>query len=192
MTIALTLIVGALLALAYAYSGSFDAGADEPHGALVHRGLETARERSIAVRLDGILAPNLADPSLIAAGAGEYSQMCSGCHLAPGVANTELRRGLYPQPPELADEHMRREATGAARQFWIFKHGLKMTAMPAWGATHDDPTIWGMVAFLQVLPELTPEQYVQMTTNGETNHEASGRPHVHAGGATDHVDGDEP
>jgi mono/diheme cytochrome c family protein len=34
-----------------------------------------------------------------------------------------------------------------------------MSAMPAWGASHDDPTIWSMVAFLQKLPGMTPQQY---------------------------------
>ena len=43
--------------------------------------------------------------------------------------------------------------------FWVIKHGIKMSAMPAWGSSHDDPTIWSMVAFLRKLPELSPEQY---------------------------------
>ena len=35
--------------------------------------------------------------------------------------------------------------------------------MPAWGPTHDDQRIWAMVAFLQKLPDLTPEQYQILT-----------------------------
>jgi hypothetical protein len=31
--------------------------------------------------------------------------------------------------------------------------------MPAWGTSHDDATIWSMVAFLRKLPELTPAEY---------------------------------
>jgi len=36
-----------------------------------------------------------------------------------------------------------------------------MSAMPAWGldGSHDDQTIWSMVAFLEKLPGMTPEQY---------------------------------
>lgn len=34
-----------------------------------------------------------------------------------------------------------------------------MTGMPARGASHDDATIWALVAFLQRLPTLTPEEY---------------------------------
>jgi mono/diheme cytochrome c family protein len=39
-----------------------------------------------------------------------------------------------------------------------------MSAMPAWGSTHDDATIWSMVAFLQKLPSMTPEQYQAIVT----------------------------
>jgi mono/diheme cytochrome c family protein len=113
---------------------------------------QTARERSIAVRSKDISVPTLADPKAVAAGATEYAEMCAGCHLAPGVKDNEMRPGLYPS---------------AARQFWIIKHGIKMSAMPAWGKTHDDATIWTIVAFLQELPTLTPEQYSDMTKESE-------------------------
>jgi hypothetical protein len=43
--------------------------------------------------------------------------------------------------------------------FWAIKHGIKMSAMPAWGVSHDDATIWSMVAFLQKLPDMSPAQY---------------------------------
>jgi len=39
------------------------------------------------------------------------------------------------------------------------KHGIKITGMPAWGVTHSDKPLWDVVAFLQKLPELTPDQY---------------------------------
>jgi len=41
--------------------------------------------------------------------------------------------------------------------------------MPAWGPTHNDQRIWAMVAFLQKLPDLTPEQYQILTARDETN-----------------------
>jgi len=47
------------------------------------------------------------------------------------------------------------------RGFWLDSVELpvvdEVTAMPTWGPTHDDQRIWAMVAFLQKLPELTPE-----------------------------------
>jgi mono/diheme cytochrome c family protein len=74
--------------------------------------------------------------------------------LKPGMKDSEIRPGLYPQPPNLSQVRVDPKVA-----FWAIKHGIKMSAMPAWGASHDDPTIWSMVAFLQKLPGMTPQQY---------------------------------
>jgi mono/diheme cytochrome c family protein len=185
-TVMLTVLVGALAGVVFIYSGAFDAAADQPHKGLVFLLAQTARERSITVRSRDITVPDLMDPKAIAAGASEYAEMCTGCHLAPGMEDNEMRLGLYPYPPNLADR--RQNAKGdpltangsAARQFWIVKHGIKMTAMPAWGKTHDDATIWTIVAFLQRLPTLTLEQYSEMTKESESTHQEAGHVSMHA------------
>jgi mono/diheme cytochrome c family protein len=174
-TIALTLLATVLVVLGYVYIGIFDVAADLPHGAALRWLAETARERSIAVRAIGIKVPPLDSPTQIAAGAAEYAQMCAGCHLGPGVSDNDFRKGLYPVAPALAGPEFARDLsdTEAARRFWIVKHGLKMSAMPAWGLTHDDDTLWSIVAFLQKLPALTPEQYAQMTKDSAVAHEGA-------------------
>jgi hypothetical protein len=110
--------------------------------------------------------------------------MCIDCHLAPDAKESEIREGLYPQPPNLTEQI----DASPAEMFWVIKHGIKMSAMPAWGKTHDDGSIWGIVAFLQKLPELTPEQYQALVTrNGEADH----RGHHH-GAAGEHGSRGEP
>lgn len=88
--------------------------------------------------------------------------------------------------------------------FWIIKHGIKMSAMPAWGGSHDDATIWSMVAFLRKLPDMTPAQYKEavdkappdddMATEGgkspphghsHTHGDSHTHDHTHAPGAAD-------
>ena len=163
-TVILTVLACALMALVYIYVGLFDVAADRPHGTMLKWLAEATRERSIAVRSIGIKVPELDSPALVDQGAHEYAEMCAGCHLGPGVADNEFRRGLYPVAPALAAPEFEKErGEAAARQFWIVKHGIKMSAMPAWGLTHDDDTIWSIVAFLQKLPGLTAEQYARMT-----------------------------
>lgn len=176
----LLLLLGAIGGGLFIYSGAYDIGADAPHTPLVYGILETLRDRSVEKHAAGIQVPALDDPQLIADGAEHYAAMCSGCHLAPGVDDSEIRPGLYPQPPEL----YKQKGENPAEQFWVIKHGIKLTAMPAWGPTHDDRKIWGMVAFLQALPRLTPQQYAQMTAGAETGHEAHG--HHHDEAATAH------
>ncbi|MGQ0430519.1 MAG: c-type cytochrome, partial [Gammaproteobacteria bacterium] len=87
--------------------------------------------------------------------AGNYDAMCAGCHLTPGVEESELSAGLNPAPPSLA----RHPIDDPAQAFWTIKHGVKMTGMPAWGRHMEDPHIWGLVAFLRQLPSMTPESY---------------------------------
>lgn len=162
--------VGLLGTLGVLYSGVYPMGADVPHTKPVFWALETLREHSIARRSKGIEVPDLDSPEMLLAGGPDYNDMCAGCHLKPGKSKSEMSMGLYPQPPNLAmsaEAHAGHdhgdEKTGAARQFWIIKHGIKASAMPAWGPTHDDARIWAMVAFLQKLPTLTPDQYQILT-----------------------------
>jgi hypothetical protein len=68
----------------------------------------------------------------------------------------------------------------SARQFWIIKHGVKASGMPAWGATHDDDAIWAIVAFVQKLPSTSPEEYVRLTTSeGAHEHDHEDADHHH-------------
>ncbi|MDP2027975.1 cytochrome c [Sulfuriferula sp.] len=142
----------------FVWSGIYNPGADSPHWKITYALMQTTRERAIEQRAATITLPtNLNDAQLILKGAGQYAAMCTSCHLAPGMKDSELRPGLYPLPPNLSQVNVDpREA------FWVIKHGMKMSAMPAWGASHDDATIWSMVAFLQKLPTMTPAQYKEM------------------------------
>src|SRR4026208_667732 len=101
------LVIGSLLVLAGAaaaviYAGLYNIAADVPHTQPVYWLLETVRERSVAVRARDIVVPkDLDDPTRISKGASEYAEMCSGCHLAPGMKRTPISQGPYPRAPEL-------------------------------------------------------------------------------------------
>ncbi|WP_068878766.1 MULTISPECIES: cytochrome c [unclassified Phenylobacterium] len=153
---AAALVIGGV-AGAVIYAGVYNIGADAPHMKPTYWLIENLRDRSIAVRARNIDVPaDLSAPKRIATGAGLYAEMCSGCHLAPGMEKTELSQGLYPAAPLLAAHGGQHSP---AEQFWTIKHGVKMTAMPAWGRTHSDELIWDMVAFIRTLPNMTPAQY---------------------------------
>ena len=157
------------------YSGAYNIAGDVPHTKPVYWLLQTARTHSIAVRARHISVPSdLSDPKRIAAGASEYAEMCSGCHLAPGMGKTEMSQGLYPAALELS---LGSELT-TAEQFWVIKHGIKMTAMPAWGRTHDDELLWDMVAFLQELPTLSPKAYRTIVESAPHSHDEMMQEHM--------------
>lgn len=167
-------VVLAIGVASVAYVGLINVGADDPHWAPVKSFLNLVRERSIAVRARDIDVPALDDPALIRAGAGNYNAMCVGCHLAPGVAATELSQSLYPAPPNLA---VQSSLSDPAISFWIVKHGIKATGMPAWGKSMGDEYLWGLVAFLQKLPELDAASYQTLV--------AASSGHEHGGGESD-------
>jgi len=150
------------------YFGAYDIAADAPHTRPVYALLESLRDRSIAVRARGIVPPaDLNSAGRVSIGAGLYTEMCSGCHLGPGVERSELSQGLYPQAPELA----MKSDLNPAQQFWIIKHGVKLSAMPAWGKTHPDPLIWDMVAFIRKLPGMTPDAYKRLVASAPADHD---------------------
>lgn len=162
----------ALLAgAAYIYTGIYPMGADVPHNRITHWLLEALREQSIARAVVDIQAPDLNAAELLLLGGPDYNDMCAQCHLKPGRRQSDMSIGLYPSPPNLTLPEVER-ANSAPRQFWIIKHGIKASGMPAWGPTHDDQRIWAMVAFIQKLPSLTPEEYQILTTRAEveSNH----------------------
>lgn len=172
-----TLGIAAATGAAVLYSGVVDVAADTPHSPLVYHLLEVARERAIARRSDVITPPtDLNDGERARRGAGNYAAMCAGCHLEPGVDNSEIRLGLYPTPPDLTQS----TKEDAARRFWIIKHGIKASGMPAWSkGGMEDAAIWDLTAFLGRLPELTPEQY-RAQVEASDGHAHGGQPDMPA------------
>jgi cytochrome c553 len=59
--------------------------------------------------------------------------------------------------------------------FWVVKHGIKYTGMPAWPTQARDDEVWAVVAFLNVLPGLDREGYLQLAL-GEMSEEPAGPP----------------
>lgn len=152
-------VVAAVGSALFVRSGAYNFSADSPHLAFTTYLLTSLRERSIEAGAAGVKPPNLADSGKVIMGAGNYSAMCTGCHLAPGVQNTELHLGLYPQPPDLTKSKL-----SPARSFYVIKHGIKASGMPAWGKSMEDEDVWSVVAFLQVLPTLGPLAYSDMVS----------------------------
>lgn len=184
---AVLLVVAAIIALLWIYSGNYDIGADVPHQPWTEALIDFARDRSIATHAATIVVPSdLSDPARMRRGAGNYDAMCTECHLRPGLADSELRRGLYPQPPDLTiGDPDERAATRTVSQFWVIKHGIKMTAMPAWSASGvDDESVWDLVAFIEELPTLDEASYHALVES------SAGHVHSHTGHDRAHATAD--
>lgn len=186
--------LGAVTVMGLLQAGAINMAADKPHSPAVHRLIEWAREQSIARRAADIVPPtDLSDAGRIRRGAGNYDAMCANCHLSPGIEDSEIRKGLYPTPPNLSKPANTADSDRTdARRFWIIKHGVKASGMPAWSrGGMEDEAIWDLTAFLKIMPSLSPEEYRRQveassghTHSGQEEHLAeieskSGAEHTH-------------
>lgn len=155
--ILVTLLVPVILVAA----GVIDIGADVKPGLIERRLAPWLRDQSVAKHAPKEKNPYAGDAAAIAMGLDQYRQNCLVCHGAPDVAATALSQGLNPQAPPL---DMEDASTSDGELFWIVKHGLRMTPMPAFGPTHKDEEIWKIVAFIRHLPDLTPQETAALRT----------------------------
>ena len=89
------LLLLAAFAGIFIYGGVYNIGADAPHSKLVFGALQELREHAVASYSRDVKPPaDFNSPQRIAAGAGLYNEMCTGCHLGPGVERSELSQGL--------------------------------------------------------------------------------------------------
>ncbi|OQW32299.1 MAG: hypothetical protein A4E19_19935 [Nitrospira sp. SG-bin1] len=157
--VASTLVFLILSAALYIWSGGYNVAASDPHLEFVSLSLATIRDRSIEVRAGETEAPRL-EPETAMKGFRPYHGLCSICHSAPGLEAGPIRQGLNPKPPLLTSERIQRRSN--EQLFWIVKHGIKMSGMPAFGPTHNDRELWQIVSFVRQLPRITDDEYLAM------------------------------
>jgi cytochrome c553 len=172
------LAVGALL---FAWSGLYSVAASRGHWAPVRWFLTFAMQNSVETHAPETPVPPLADPGLVQLGAAHYYGGCAPCHGAPGDPGSPVVNRMLPEPPPLA---------GAAHEwtanelFWIVKNGIKYTGMPAWPAEERADEVWPLVAFLQQLPRMNAEEYRTLAV-GTTSPHAPGARTLALAGSTE-------
>ncbi|WP_372621943.1 c-type cytochrome [Falsiroseomonas sp.] len=158
-----TLLVIGIAGLAVVYTGAYNVAATEEHAAFTRWAFDTTFHNSVERRAADVADPGGVTPEMIAAGAQAYKAMCQHCHAGPGVERAAWASGMRPRPPHLAEA----AATWEPREvFWLVRHGVKMSGMPAFGPSHDDRTIWSIAAFVKELPAMTPDRYASLGGDG--------------------------
>ncbi len=152
------LVIGALGAAGFlvAASGIIPLRASAGHFAVTEWVLQFGKRRSIATHTLGKEVPGLDDPALVMKGAGAYETGCRPCHGDPDLRQPRVARAMLPPPPYLGTSVARWDPE---ELFYIVKHGLKFTGMPAWPSQHRDDEVRAVVAFLLALPRLDGEGY---------------------------------
>ena len=156
-TVLVIVLVLVGVSLAFVYSGIYDVSASTPDNPFIARLIHTISDRSVAARMVNNHPPADYDaPEKVAVGAHLFAENCTVCHGAPGVEKTAIAKGVNPSPPDLFRAGRKPDP---AENFQFIKYGVKMTAMPAFGPSYSDEQIWSLVAFLNKLPGISPEEY---------------------------------
>jgi mono/diheme cytochrome c family protein len=147
-------------------TGAYNVAATEPHYAITISLFSAARDRAIAVRAQEMTPPSgWFERADLKKGFRSYHDMCVVCHAAPGLNDSVVRMGLNPEPPRLTEDRVQQRTD--AELFWIIKHGIKMSGMPAFGPTHTDEEIWEVAAFLRRLGTMQPTGYQELLERWE-------------------------
>lgn len=158
LTVAALGLAGAAAGALVVYGGLYDVAATSQHTQPVYSLLETAMHQSVRLRARGIEPPPLDDERLLVRGAACFRDKCVQCHGAPGVAQNDIGKSMQPLPGPLVDA---RKHWKPRELYWLTKHGIKMSGMPAWEHRLTEEELWSVVAFLGRLPDLSPQQYAE-------------------------------
>ena len=156
ITAAVLLLTAALVGGTVVLLGLYDVASTRQHWQITHSLLETAMHRSVKLRARDIEEPPLADEQRVMRGAGCFRDKCVQCHGAPGVSQADIGKSMQPLPGPLVDAHRHFRPR---ELYWLTRHGIKMSGMPAWEFRLTDGEIWDVVAFMVRLPELNAAGY---------------------------------
>src|SRR6266536_5259060 len=148
--------LGALCAGIVLTAGLVDFSATTPPGRLEQRLATFVLNRSIERRAPRVANPLGRSPAAVAAGLALLRTHCVACHGAPGVDPTEAGASLNPPAPGLTLARVQARSDGELK--WIVSNGIRMTGMPAFGASKSEEEVWQLVAALRRLPRLSPEE----------------------------------
>lgn len=146
------LLVGAaLIALLVMKLGPVPVNADQQPPGWESRLLGMAMHASVARH--AATQPNPIPPTKenLIAGAEIYGQMCARCHGKPNTGSSIYGTSFYPPAPQFV---IRPPQYSEPELFWITKHGIRNTGMPAWSRQLSDEDIWLVVGFLKRLGSL--------------------------------------
>ncbi|HEY1924107.1 MAG TPA: cytochrome c [Candidatus Acidoferrum sp.] len=147
-------ILLALVVLAYFALGFGDTRGDvKPSGwetALMRPAVRAAVRRNAA----NLSTPSTATEQSIIAGGKLYVLGCMGCHGEPGKPYTEDHANFPPVPqlPHVGTQYSEPEI------YWIVRHGIRFTAMSAYGPFYKEDQLWSLAAFIHRINTLTPAE----------------------------------
>jgi cytochrome c553 len=151
-----TLVGLAAAGLLFAWSGIFNVAASSGHWPATTWFIHWVMQNSVRTHAFFDSPKETIDGNGLVSAAGHFASACASCHGAPGVPPSPVMQQAEPPAPTLlkaTDKWRDREL------FYILRHGIKFTGMPAWAGAGRDDEIRRMVGFLRRLPTMSAAEY---------------------------------
>jgi mono/diheme cytochrome c family protein len=150
---ALALVVSA--GVAAVYTGAVPANADSKPSWLERWMAKTSLHATMSRETTGLTNPLQPSDDDLKAGVHLYAQNCAVCHGASDGKPSKLAQGFNIKAPQLAEDGVEDDPDSVT--FWKVKHGIRFTAMPAFGSTLSDEQIWQITSFVKKMDKLSPD-----------------------------------
>jgi mono/diheme cytochrome c family protein len=156
-------IVGAFGWLGYQLFTTGFSAKTEPHALEVWMARQI-RHLAIPIEKRNAQNPIPLSPDVMKESLAHFADHCATCHANDGSGQTPIGKNVYPKAPDLRLADTQSMSDGEI--FWTIHHGIRFTAMPAWGEGDpaQDKGSWKLVHFIRHLPQLTPEELDRMKT----------------------------
>src|ERR1700733_2253522 len=133
--------------------GYIDFAADQKPSIVEDKVAMAAVDASTDRRAGDAKNPLEATEANITAGAQLYLDHCAGCHGLPSNPDSPFARSFNPPVPEFFKDA---PDMSDGQNFYIIRHGVRWTGMPAWSNTLSDTQIWELATFLANVDKLPP------------------------------------
>jgi mono/diheme cytochrome c family protein len=157
-----TLVVLFLGATVASKMGYINFAADQPPSALERHAAMEAVDASTERHAPEMKNPIAPTEQNLLEGAKLYMNHCAGCHGIPSNADSQFGRSFYPRVPQFFSDAPDMPDN---QNFYITKHGIRWTGMPAWGKTLNDTQIWTVTTFLSNIEKLPPAAKKELELN---------------------------
>jgi mono/diheme cytochrome c family protein len=137
----------------YVRFGFVDPRADIDPGSMEMRIAMPALDASVDRRAPDTKNPVQPTEENLQSGMKIYQSTCSGCHGDISHPHAAFGDSFYPRAPQFVEDAP--DMTDS-QNFYIIKHGVRLSGMPAWGKTLEDTEIWNVTTFLSNMNKLPP------------------------------------
>ena len=157
--VVVTVVVAIAGGLAVVNFGLMSPAADHKPSHLERWAANRSLGATIARDTAGLTDPLPASDENLSAGVKLYATNCVFCHGAADAKRSAPAAGFYIHAPQLADDGVEDDPEPVS--YWKIAHGIRFSAMPAFGKTLTETQIWQLVQFLAKMDKLPPSVETQ-------------------------------